>query len=422
MKVLFSPIGNSDPWSNDRDGAMLHIVRHYKPDVVVLFFTESIWNGNRNIPGRKNFDWENIVSKVSSRTKVDIKVDSIKYENDFDSYKDIFHFYINEIRTKYSDAEILLNVTSGTPQMESTLCLEYISNPHNMKCIQVSTPAPIEGPKRSFAKLETVTEDLNKVNANEKMASNRSKSINIISFREVMVRSQIKSLVNNYDYEGALNLVSDQKSFRNGKLLRKRLLELTNQIKTHEVFPEINDKYRSVALKKSLFHYLLLNMRYNRLDVAETLIRVKSIAEFILKTYIVGHWPTLIIEKDDKPYLNAEDNLSFIYKYKLLLEKRRQNLDVSRILGLPAFIDILTVLEPNSKLLKEVNAVNDINGLRNSIAHNLETLDLDKNKNYKKIMLSVEAIKNMLHISFPEIEEKDYNYFERKNKGFRELL
>ena len=76
-------------------------------------------------------------------------------------------------------------------------------------------------------------------------------------------------------------------------------------------------------------------------------------------------------------------------------------MDVSRILGLPAFIDILTVLEPNSKLLKEVNAVNDINGLRNSIAHNLETLDLDKNKNYKKIMLSVEAIKNMLHISFP---------------------
>ena len=42
---------------------------------------------------------------------MDIKVDSIKYENDFDSYKDIFHFYINEIRTKYSDAEILLNVT-----------------------------------------------------------------------------------------------------------------------------------------------------------------------------------------------------------------------------------------------------------------------------------------------------------------------
>lgn len=64
-------------------------------------------------------------------------------------------------------------------------------------------------------------------------------------------------------------------------------------------------------------------MRYNRLDVAETLIRVKSIAEFILKTYLENHWTHLMIEIDGKPYLNAEDNLSFIYKYKLLLEKKK---------------------------------------------------------------------------------------------------
>ncbi|HAY1936301.1 TPA: type III-A CRISPR-associated protein Csm6, partial [Staphylococcus aureus] len=101
---------------------------------------------------------------------------------------------------------------------------------------------------------------------------------------------------------------------------------------------------------------------------------------------------------------------------------RKQNLDTSRILGLPAFIDMLSILEPKSKLLKEVKAVNDINGLRNSIAHNLEALNLDKNKNYKKIMLSVEAIKNMLNISFPEIDEQDYNYFEEKNKEFKKLL
>ena len=36
-----------------------------------------------------------------------------------------------------------------------------------------------------------------------------------------------------------------------------------------------------------------------------------------------------MIEIDGKPYLNAEDNLSFIYKYKLLLEKK-QNLDTSK--------------------------------------------------------------------------------------------
>lgn len=422
MKVLFSPIGNSDPWRNLRDGAMLNIVRHYNLDKVVLYFTRTIWEGNEKRKGHKFYEWENIIQTISPKTEVEIIVEDVENAQDYDAYKEKFHKYLKRIEDSHENCEIILNVTSGTPQMEATLCLEYIVYPENKKCVQVSTPIKDSNAGIEYSNPKDDKEEFEVVNEIENQSEKRCKEIDILSFREAMIRSQILGLINNYDYEGALNLVSDQKSFRNGKLLRKRLLALTNQIKTHEVFPEINDKYRSVALKKSLFHYLLLNMRYNRLDVAETLIRVKSIAEFILKTYIEVHWPTLIIEKDGKPYLNAKDNLSFVDKYKLLLEKRRLNLDVSRILGLPAFIDILTVLEPNSKLLKEVNAINEINGLRNSIAHNLETLDLDKNKNYKKIMLSVEAIKNMLHISFPEIEEQDYNYFERKNKEFRELL
>lgn len=422
MKVLFSPIGNSDPWRNDRDGAMLHIVRHYNLDKVVLYFTRTIWEGNENRKGHKTYEWKKIIQTVSPNTEVEIIIENVDNAQDYDVFKEKFHKYLKIIEDSYEDCEIILNVTSGTPQMESTLCLEYIVYPENKKCVQVSTPTKDSNAGIEYSNPKDKVEEFEIVNEVEKKSEKRCKEINILSFREAMIRSQILGLIDNYDYEGALNLVSNQKSFRNGKLLRKKLLSLTKQIKTHVVFPEINEKYQGVALKKSLFHYLLLDMRYNRLDVAETLIRVKSIAEFILKTYIEIHWPTLIIEKDDKPYLNDEDNLSFVDKYKLLLGKRNQNFDVSRILGLPAFIDILTILEPNSKLLKEVNAVNDINGLRNSIAHNLDTLNLDKNKNYKKIMLSVEAIKNMLHISFPEIEEEDYNYFEEKNREFKELL
>lgn len=39
MKILFSPIGTTDPVRNCRDGACLHILRHYHPDKVVLYFT-----------------------------------------------------------------------------------------------------------------------------------------------------------------------------------------------------------------------------------------------------------------------------------------------------------------------------------------------------------------------------------------------
>ncbi|ADC86182.1 hypothetical protein SLGD_00034 [Staphylococcus lugdunensis HKU09-01] len=99
------------------------------------------------------------------------------------------------------------------------------------------------------------------------------------------------------------------------------------------------------------------------------------------------------------------------------------NIDVSKnTLGLPAFIDILSLLQPKSKLLKEVRPVNDINRLRNSVAHNLDMLNLDSNKNYKKIELAVKAIQNMLITTFSEIEEEDFEYLTEKNKELKGLL
>ena len=60
-------------------------------------------------------------------------------------------------------------------------------------------------------------------------------------------------------------------------------------------------------------------MRHDRLDVAETLIRVKSIAEYIIKYYIQSikfnfgrKWEAKI----------KCENASFVYKYKLHLQKR----------------------------------------------------------------------------------------------------
>lgn len=48
MKILFSPIGTTDPVRNCRDGACLHILRHYHPDKVVLYFTAEMEQRERN--------------------------------------------------------------------------------------------------------------------------------------------------------------------------------------------------------------------------------------------------------------------------------------------------------------------------------------------------------------------------------------
>ena len=52
--ILFSPVGTHDPIGISKDktkvseGSMLHIIRHYKPEIVYLYITEEL-NKNDNI-------------------------------------------------------------------------------------------------------------------------------------------------------------------------------------------------------------------------------------------------------------------------------------------------------------------------------------------------------------------------------------
>lgn len=162
-----------------------------------------------------------IIQTVSPNTEVEIIIENVDNAQDYDVFKEKFHKYLKIIEDSYEDCEIILNVTSGTPQMESTLCLEYIVYPENKKCIQVSTPTKDSNAGIEYSNPKDKVEEFEIVNEVEKKSEKRCKEINILSFREAMIRSQILGLIDNYDYEGALNLVSNQKSFRNGKLLRK---------------------------------------------------------------------------------------------------------------------------------------------------------------------------------------------------------
>ncbi|WP_238310431.1 type III-A CRISPR-associated CARF protein Csm6 [Staphylococcus intermedius] len=424
LKVLFSPIGNTDPWNHNYDGAMLHIVRHYMPEYVYLYFTESIWEGTERIPGRKTFDWEAIVQSVSPTTKVKLIIENIVHEHDFDSYKETFHEHIQKIRYRHDEPEILLNVTSGTPQMESTLCLEYITYPEQKVCIQVAAPDPSNNGVRHFANPSHQMEELIEVSQREKSAPARSKPINIISFREAMLRSQLKELIKHYDYEAAYHVISEHSELRNSHILQEELLALTKQIKTHTVFPELIEKYTNKDLQKVLLHYLLLSMRYKRHDVAETLIRVKSIAEYILRYYIDQKWPSFIIDKKGKPYINhnGAKQSAQIGKYKLYLQQQGKNIDAKYTVSLPAYIDIIAAIDQKSPILNASQSIMNINDLRNSIAHQLEPLKLESKKNMEKIKKAVEAIPEMISHSFPDIKKEDFDFLEYKNEKLIGLL
>ncbi|WP_239748794.1 MULTISPECIES: type III-A CRISPR-associated CARF protein Csm6 [unclassified Mammaliicoccus] len=421
MSVLFSPVGNSDPWRSGRDGAMLHIIRHYKPKKVVLFFTESLWEGNDIRYGHKNYDWETIIHAVSPNTEVSKIIRKIDNAQDFDSFKEEFHYSINTIEQQYPEEEILLNVTSGTPQMEATLCLEYIVYPDSKKCIQVSTPEKSSNANLSYANPQNTLEQLENVNHNESLSEARFKEIEIISFREAMIRSQLLSLIDNYDYEGALNLINLQKSFRNKRKLVQILGEITQNIKTHKVFPDIQNKYSDETQAKLLFHFLLLQMRYNRGDIAEFLIRVKSIAEYIAEYQLNQKHPNIIEYKRGMPKLNSEES-SFLLLFKRHMKENKMEFKIDNTLGLPAYVHIFKVLDPNSTFTSDLDKILKINGLRNSVAHRLEAINVTDKSNKKTLKNSMNSIKSLLEIVFPNINQGDYDYFENKNEEIRNII
>ena len=62
-------------------------------------------------------------------------------QSDFDAFNHEFEGYFKDIKEKHSDAELLVNISSGTPQMLITLALLSQDISFNIKAIQVSSPA-----------------------------------------------------------------------------------------------------------------------------------------------------------------------------------------------------------------------------------------------------------------------------------------
>ena len=42
MKILISAVGTTDPISNNHDAALLHIARNYRPDKIVLVYSQEM--------------------------------------------------------------------------------------------------------------------------------------------------------------------------------------------------------------------------------------------------------------------------------------------------------------------------------------------------------------------------------------------
>ena len=139
-RILFSPIGGTDPISNCRDGAMLHICRVYKPDIVYLYMSKEMLGFHR-----QNDRYRYCIKKLGEKLGHSFKVVVIEREDleevqIFDSFIDEYQEILQDILMKHRECKLYLNVSSGTPAMKSSLQILGVLSEGKMKTIQVSTP------------------------------------------------------------------------------------------------------------------------------------------------------------------------------------------------------------------------------------------------------------------------------------------
>ena len=139
-KILFSPIGTTDPISNFRDGAMLHICRYLDIDKVYLYLSKEVY-GYHEHDNRYVYCLEKLGELKGKKIEHEIIVrDDLINVHIFDYFIDEFRDILKKINNENENSEIYLNVSSGTPAMKSALQSLAAFQEIKMIPVQVSTP------------------------------------------------------------------------------------------------------------------------------------------------------------------------------------------------------------------------------------------------------------------------------------------
>ena len=198
-RILFSPIGDTDPVRYCYDGACLHIVRHYHPDKVVLFLTKAMSEKEKN-----SQRYSKSIKHVAPNCQIDIIHTDIEAAHLYDSFIDILPAEVHKINTE--ENEVLLNLSSGTPQIKTVMAILSVEN--DLKGIQVISPNKASNSQTPHMEDEDDIEAVLQNNFDEYPdAENRCQEPPLQTIRAFGERQRLLSLIHMYEYAGAYSLI-----------------------------------------------------------------------------------------------------------------------------------------------------------------------------------------------------------------------
>lgn len=214
MSVLFSPIGTADPLTQLGDGPMLHIVRHYRPERVVLFLSPKMAEYQE-----QDQRYTKAIELLSERHGGDVPTIELVKSSTTDVYK--FDVYISEFEQKLNEIgkenggdTILVNASSGTPAMEEALVALGAFGRLNLTLLQVLTPR--KGPNKKEDRENPHKYELDflwECNLdNEEGRSCRILEVKTPNFSDRLLLENIRSLTARYNYVAAASLAEQART------------------------------------------------------------------------------------------------------------------------------------------------------------------------------------------------------------------
>ncbi|MFY9198370.1 MAG: hypothetical protein WBK75_04305 [Acutalibacteraceae bacterium] len=355
--VLLSPIGSTDPVRDDHDGALLHIVRHYKPRKVYLYYTKEMQGKSELVlKALEPFNVE--VEEINS---------NIKDPSNYDAFAGVFDDILIKIQKENENSRILLNITSGTPQMKSALCLEVVTSYLDLKPIQVITPG--EKSNENLSHGGDIANNLDDLMERGKyLSTNRCVEPNILSFRRSSVKRDVTSLVEHFEYRAALERLKENKN-----LFSQEVIELVkyaalrqnddNECRKSKWNEEFNYT-KNVNAKLACDYYCILDNKAKTGELSYFVLLLKPLAEHIARDYI-GEF------KDNEVYDALKEYYIEKYRkeYHPEVYKRKTNYNLEQ------YIIIMEFKSKPKSVVDKYFRLNDEINKRNKLAHTLFRVD-----------------------------------------------
>lgn len=435
-KLLFSPVGGTDPISNFRDGALLHICRVYQPDIVYLYLSKEMCEFQEK-DDRYQFCLRKLGEKLDHTFEIrTIERPELKDVQIFDAFILEYRELLKKIQEQHPDCEILLNVSSGTPAMKSALQILAATGETKMQPIQVSTPQKKINPHsedRENYDVDTYWE-LNE--DNEDGFENRCmESQNFYLVDEIRKETIIKQ-IRAYDYVAALTIAEEMTEPLSDKILAMlRAASCRLKLNIHGIDQELKPygiqflPIRDDSVR-GIFEYVLnLEIKVKKEEYADF---VRAITPVVLELFEIALKEYGGIDWKQYCYRTKKDG-----QWKWDINKLKQNVSVWEALNTypngfsrkdisaDHILKIMRNLLKNSTMLQLSEKIRKIEkNVRNIPAHNLVSVTeawVKRKCGYIPVEI-FELLKQYVKKLHFKIADEDWNSYDVMNQMIIEKI